>query len=96
MVSNEHTELCAERLRVAITALSAADDFGVGRYPAAAPLLHEHDMALLRTSSDEDQQLAQACLDAEHDMRRREWGGAEQALARGWFLDWQPFCKAGA
>ncbi len=77
---SEQIELRAERLRVAIRVLDAVEDFGAGKYPEAAPLLSAHDLALARTVSSTDRALAQACLDAERDMRRREWVGLEHLL----------------
>lgn len=76
-MSAEQLELRAERLRVAICVLEIADDIHAGKYPEAAPLCGQHDLALFRTLSDEDLRLAQTCLDAERDLRRREWGAVE-------------------
>ncbi|HEX4186638.1 MAG TPA: hypothetical protein VHY83_01955 [Solirubrobacteraceae bacterium] len=80
-MSTEQAELRAERLRVAIKALDVAPDFAAGMYPETARLMRHHDMALLRTISPEDEQLALACLDAQREARRREWGGLEELLA---------------
>jgi phytoene/squalene synthetase len=80
-MSTEQIEQRAERLRVALIVLDAAEDFAAGRYPEAAPLLPRHDLALAWTVSPADRALAQACLDAERDMRRREWEGLESLLA---------------
>jgi hypothetical protein len=79
-MSGEQAELRAERLRVAILVLEAADDFEAGMYPEPAPAVGEHDVALFRTVSPEDRLLAHACLDAERDLRRREWGAMEALL----------------
>lgn len=77
----EQTELRAERLRVAIQLLDVTPDMDAGLYPEPRPLFGEHDLALARTLSHRDRALAQACLDAERDMRRREWEGLESLLA---------------
>jgi hypothetical protein len=79
-VISEQTELRAERLRVAMVVLDAVDDYNAGKYPEAAALLGSHDAALARTVSGSDRELALACLDAERDACRREWGGLEDLL----------------
>jgi hypothetical protein len=79
-VSAEQVELRAERLRVALRVLEAADDFDAGKYPEPAPVVGQDDAALFRTVSVEDRLLAQTCLDAERDLRRREWGAVEALL----------------
>jgi hypothetical protein len=79
-MSSEQAELRAERLRVAIRVLEATDDFAAGMYREPAPMVGSHDVALFRTASAEDTLLAQACLDAERDLRRRQWGAMEALL----------------
>lgn len=79
-MSSEQAELRAERLRVAIRVLEAADDFAAGMYPEPAPMVGSHDVALFRTASPEDTLLARACVDAERDLRRRQWGAMEALL----------------
>jgi hypothetical protein len=79
-MSSEQAELRAERLRVAIRVLEATDDFAAGMYPEPAPAVGSHDVALFRTASPEDTLLAQACLDAERDLRRRQWDAMETLL----------------
>ncbi len=80
-MSTEQIELRAERLRVMLIVLDAIEDYDAGKYPEAAPMLGKHDLALARTVSPAERALAQACLDLERDMRRREWGGLEGLLA---------------
>jgi hypothetical protein len=80
-VSVEQTELRAERLRVAIRVLDAADDFAAGVYREPQPFVPAHDAALFQTASEEDRLLAEACLAAERDLRRREWSAVETLLA---------------
>ena len=80
-MSSEQTELRAERLRVALCVLEVADDYDAGKYPEPAPAVPQHDVALFRTVSPEDHQLAAACLDAERSLRRREWEALEILLA---------------
>lgn len=87
MLSAEAAGLRAERLRVALVVLGAVE---TGAHTQPAPLVPDSDLALAHTASPADIALARACLDAEGDMRCREWGEAEHALARGWFMDW-PF-----
>ncbi len=77
---SEQVELRAERLRVALVVLDAVDDYDAGLYPEAAPLLPADDIALARTVSGSDRALAQACLDASRDARRREWVALEDLL----------------
>jgi hypothetical protein len=79
-VSSEQTGLRAERLRVALRVLEVADDYGAGLYSEARPYVPPHDVALFRTASNEDRVLAQTCLAAERDLRRREWGAVEVLL----------------
>lgn len=79
-MSTEQTELRAERLRVTMTVLEIAEDYDAGLYPEAAPILDRPDIFLFQTGSAEDRLLAQACLDAQHDLRRREWGAVEALL----------------
>jgi hypothetical protein len=89
-MSSEQAELRAERLRVALCVLEVADDYHAGKYPEAAPVVGEGDVALFLTVSPEDRLLAQACLDAARDLRRREWGAVEAllgALPHGGGLD---------
>lgn len=77
----EQTELRAERLRVAVHVIDAVPDYDAGLYPDTRPLVSRHDAWLFHTCSADDQLLALACLDAERDMRRREWRGLEDLLA---------------
>jgi hypothetical protein len=77
----EQTELRAERLRVAVHVIDAAPDYEAGLYREARPLVSRHDTWLFQTCSADDQLLALACLDAERDMRRREWAALETLLA---------------
>lgn len=79
-MSTEQVELRAERLRVALQLLDISDDMNAGLYPEPRPLFRQHDLALARTLSSRDRALAQACLDLERDMRRREWEGLEGVL----------------
>jgi hypothetical protein len=79
-VSLEQTELRAERLRVALAVLDFLPDYEAGRYPDTRPLIGEGDVGLFLTCSVEDRQLAEACLQAERDLRRREWGAVEALL----------------
>jgi hypothetical protein len=58
----------------------APPDFDAGKYPDAAPLIEPEDVGLFQTGSAEDRLLAQACLDAQRDLRRREWGAVESLL----------------
>jgi hypothetical protein len=76
----EQVELRAERLRVMLIVLDAVEDFYAGKYREAAPMVSRHDLWLFRTASSSDRALAQACLDAQRDMRRREWEGLESLL----------------
>ncbi len=80
-MSTEQVELRAERLRVAIQLLDISDDMNAGLYPEPRPLFRRHDLALARTTTSLDRALAQACLDLDRDMRRREWEGLEALLA---------------
>jgi hypothetical protein len=85
-MSSEQAELRAERLRVTLRVFEALPDFDAGKYPDAAPLVEPEDVGLFQTGSTEDRLLAHACLDAERDLRRREWGAVEAllgALPRG-------------
>jgi hypothetical protein len=77
----EQTELRAERLRVTMTVLDAVSDYEAGRYPEPRPAVSRHDGYLYQTGSPEDRQLAEACLDAAYDLRRRQWAGLEALLA---------------
>ncbi len=79
-MSTEQTELRAERLRVTLRVFEALPDFDAGKYPEAAPLVEPEDVGLFQTGSVEDRLLAQACLDAQRDLRRREWGAVEALL----------------
>lgn len=65
---------------MALRVLEAADDFGAGLYAETRPFVPMHDAALFRTASDEDRELAETCLAAERDLRRREWGAVEALL----------------
>lgn len=79
-MGSEQAELRAERLRVAIRVFEVADDYHAGMYREPAPMVGSHDVALFRTASPEDTLLAQACVDAERDLRRRQWGAMETLL----------------
>lgn len=79
-MSAEQTELRAERLRVALAALNLLPDYEAGRYPEPRPLIAEDDVGLFRTCSAEDRRLAETCLEAERDLRLREWGAVEALL----------------
>jgi hypothetical protein len=79
-MSTEQVELRAERLRVALQLLDISDDMNAGLYPEPRPLFRQHDLALARTLSSRDRALAQACLDVERGMRRREWVALEALL----------------
>ncbi len=79
-MSSEQIELRAERLRVALRVLEVTDDFAAGMYPEAAPAVGSHDVSLFRTASADDMRLAESCLQAERDLRRREWGAMEALL----------------
>lgn len=74
-------ELRAQRLSVTMGVLDAAGDFDTGLYPEPAALLTRHDRLLFASGSDEDRALARACLEAEQELRRREWAGLESLLA---------------
>ena len=80
-MSREQTELRAERLRVAVAVLDVAPEYDAGLYPETRPAVSHHDASLFQTCSTEDRLLAQACLDAQHDQRRREWEALEVLLA---------------
>lgn len=80
-MSREQTELRAERLRVSMTVLDALPDYEAGRYPEPRPAITRHDGCLYQTSSPADRELAEACLDAAYDLRRRQWAGLETLLA---------------
>lgn len=66
---------------MAIRVLDAADDFAAGLYQEPQPFIPAHDAALFQTASDEDRLLAETCLAAERDLRRREWSAVEALLA---------------
>jgi hypothetical protein len=87
VVSTEQTELREERVRVILRVLEVMED--ENKYRHAEKLFSASEVALFRTASPDDFLLAEARLDAQRAERRREWVGAEHALARGWFLDWQ-------
>jgi hypothetical protein len=70
----------ALRLEVAVPVLEAMDDFSAGLYPEPQPYVGIVTQALVSTASIEDLQLARACVDAERDIRRREWAGLERLL----------------
>ncbi len=76
----EHTELRAERLRVALAVLDHQPDYDAGLYPEPRPLLPDPDVGLFQTCSSDDRRLAESCLQAERDLRRREWGAVEAVL----------------
>jgi hypothetical protein len=74
VMSSELTELRAERLRVAVHALNLIEADPV-------MLLKGGDVGLFRTGSVEDRMLAESCLEAERDLRRREWEAVEVLIA---------------
>jgi hypothetical protein len=72
--------LRAKRLPVTMQVLDVIGDYEAGHYPTPGALLERPDIFLYRTASQEDKLLAEACLDAERDLRRREWGAVEALL----------------
>jgi hypothetical protein len=68
------SELRAERLRVAVHALNLME-------ADPATLLDGGDVGLFQTGSVDDRMLAESCLEAERDLRRREWEAIEVLLA---------------
>jgi len=78
--TREQTELRAERLRVAVQVFDAMPDYDAGFYPDTRPLVCASDVGLFHTSSAEDRLLAEACLDAQRDLRRREWDAVQALL----------------
>jgi hypothetical protein len=73
--------LRAKRLPVTMQVLDVVDDYDAGHYPEPAGLLERPDIFLYDTASQEDRLLAEACLEAERDLRRREWAALEVLLA---------------
>jgi hypothetical protein len=70
----------AVRLLAVMPVLDAADDFATGYYPETSAHFGPVTQALFKTSTADDLALARACLDAERDLRRREWGALESLL----------------
>lgn len=68
------------RLSVAIPALEALDDFDAGYYPEPQPFFGPVTAAFVGTATTEDLYLAQACVEAERELRRKEWAALEVLL----------------
>jgi hypothetical protein len=63
-----------------VSVLEALPDYDAGLYPETRPAVSRHDSWLFLSSAREDQLLAKAVLEADRDLRRREWERAEVAL----------------
>lgn len=80
-MSSEQAELRAERLRVTLFMFGHVHtEFG-DMYDDAAARMSGSELALFQTTSADDLELSNACLEIEYAMRRREWGGLETLLA---------------